>query len=67
MKNMLFGLCIVAALCLMISEGEWFPLPNLVGAGILLVIAALVPRASYPSPPALSHKGRGSFSARRSS
>ena len=46
MKNMLFGLCIVAALGLMISEGEWFPVPNLVGAGILLVIAALAPRAT---------------------
>lgn len=46
MKNMLCGFCIVAALGLMISEGEWFPLPNLVGAGIMLVIAALVPRAS---------------------
>lgn len=45
-SNWLMGLCIVAALALMGSDGDWFPLPNLCGAGILLVIAALIPRAS---------------------
>ena len=55
MKNWLFGLCIVAALSLMGSEGRWFPLPNLVGAGIFLVVAAMVPRASYHPRPDRHH------------
>ena len=46
MKNMLFGLCIVAELALMGSEGPYFPIHNITGAGVLLVLAALIPRPS---------------------
>ena len=61
MRNWVFGLLIVAAMALMISEGDWFPLPNLVGSGILLVVAALVPRGeATPRPvrhPILDQEG----------
>ena len=50
-KKIFNGLLFVVALVLVINEGDWFPIPNIIGLVILLIYAALFDREDEAEPP----------------